>query len=247
MQPNRPPLRALAQALAAALPELYPEDANREDRLIGLMGEDPGELVAQVAAILSPQDGTRRSKLALLVDQLEDVLLFAREGDAASSADRSLDRDRFAAVIERLAKSGAVWVLATLRSDLLARLEDSKPLSRLASDARLYRLERPNRAALRDMVLGPANLAGLVFEGKDASGTPLADVLVEAAARSPDSLPLLQFALDRLYDLRDRKSGAITFAAYERIGGLEGRHRPPMPRSAQSPPWRRSHDHRRKT
>lgn len=221
VQPGRSPLWALAQALGEALPELQLEGRDRDERLIDLMRQAPGDLVARVAGILDAAAGRGGAKLVLLIDQLEDVLLWAQE-PSDSVMDRAQEREVFAQLVERLARGGRVWIVATLRSDLLALLEDSPPLSRLASDARLYRLERPTRAALREMVLGPAQLAGLSFAGQDAAGTSLAEVLVEAAARSPDSLPLLQFGLERLYELRDRRSGAITAAAYERIGGLEG-------------------------
>ena len=219
VQPGRSPLRALAQALAAGVPGFW-ED--QEDDLLVLMATAPQDVVARLGERLGPAGGRRQAKLVLLIDQLEDVLFWAREPEGTAGDERARDRDRFAALVERLARCGSVWVVATLRSDLLSRLEDSKPLSRLAADARLYRLERPSRAALREIVLGPARLAGLSFEGEDSGGTPLVDVLVDTAARSPDSLPLLQFGLDRLFELRDRKTGTITAAAYERIDGLEG-------------------------
>ena len=222
VQPNRSPVQALAQALAKALPDLEVATENREETLARLIRAEPAKLVKRIKELLASGLRGGSSKLLLLIDQLEDTLFYGTEDDALADAASLQDRDSFAAFIERLAKSDIVWIIATLRSDLLAYIEDSLPLSRLATDLQLYRLERPNRAALRDMILAPARLVGLAFEGQDRSGTPLAEVLVEAAAHSPDSLPLLQFALARLYELRDRRKNAITLDAYERIGGLEG-------------------------
>ncbi|WP_428350652.1 nSTAND1 domain-containing NTPase [Lichenifustis flavocetrariae] len=125
-------------------------------------------------------------------------------------------------MIERLARSGAVWIIATLRSDLLPLLESSPPLMRLASDERLFRVKSPSRFALRDMVARPAAEAGLTFKGHNSAGVSLEDILVDDAAHLADSLPLLQFALSRLYEQRERKSGALTVEDYARFGSLEG-------------------------
>ena len=71
------------------------------------------------------------------------------------------------------------------------------------------------------MVRLPARAAGLSFEQDPASLRRLDDVLVDAAARCPDALPLLQYALQQLYTERDAH-GQLGFAAYRALGGGEG-------------------------
>ena len=169
-------------------------------------------------AALSAAAQGRRCKWLLVVDQLEELLLWARDrGDA----DAANEREAFAEVLLSLCRSGAVWAIATLRSDCLSMLEDSLALLRLCADDHVYRLERPMRAELKDIVLRPAQAARLTFEGADASGLPFSEVLIEAAAEAPDSLPLLQFALARLFEMEGAR-GRLTFTSYDRLGRLEG-------------------------
>jgi hypothetical protein len=83
-----------------------------------------------------------------------------------------------------------------------------------------YELPPPTGPELAQIIREPARAAGLRFE-EDANQRRLDDVLQEAAAADPASLPLLQFVLDALYELgRDRR--LLTFAAYRALGGLEG-------------------------
>jgi hypothetical protein len=72
----------------------------------------------------------------------------------------------------------------------------------------------------RQIIREPARVAGLRFE-EDADQGRLEGVLQESASADPESLPLLEFVLDALYEAgRDRR--LLTFAAYRALGGLEG-------------------------
>lgn len=194
------PLADLITTLADALPGItIPPDRT------------PETLAAVVREWLAQAVEGKVCKLLLVVDQLEELLI----GDSAAR------RENFAEAIAALAVSKAVWVVATLRSDLLPRIDESQALSRLCSDDRRYWLERPTRTELRDIIRRPAAVARLRLEGHDRSGQPLAEVLVEAAAVSPDSLPLLQFVLARMFAV-DGAKGDLTFSTYDDLGGLEG-------------------------
>ena len=194
------PLAGLITALANALPEVS----------ASLSGA-PDSLAAAVRQGLASAVPGKTCKLLLVVDQLEELLL----GDSVER------REVFAEAIAALAASGAVWVVATLRSDLLSRIKDSPALSRLCSDDRMYWLDRPTRTELRDIIRRPAASARLRLEGCDPSGQPLVEVLIDAAAASPDSLPLLQFVLARMFAV-DGANGNLTFATYVDLGRLEG-------------------------
>jgi len=204
------PVRALADAVIKAMPELQ----QGTEELAALIQDRPADAASAIANAIAQIDGL---KLVLVVDQLEEALLWTRE----EKAERAAKLEAFAETLARLARSGRVWVIATLRSDLIALLEDCPALSRLASDDRLYRLERPTRAEFKEIVLRPAAAAQLKLEGSDPDGLPLAEVLIEAATAAPDSLPLLQFVFARLYD-QGGHTGVLTYTAYDRMGGLEG-------------------------
>ena len=210
----RSPVMALAGALAAAVPEL---------------GNGPGELAARILAnpplaadaiaeALGQAAATGRVRLALLVDQLEELLLWARDARNTQAAG---EREAFAEFLSRLARTRRIWVIATLRSDLMSLLEDSPVLSNLARNDRLYRLERPRPGALSEIIRRPAELAGLNYVGHDKDNAALVDVLTAAAKRQQDCLPLLQFTLKLLFDDKTRKPGTISYAQYENAGGLE--------------------------
>ncbi|WP_395714230.1 hypothetical protein [Reyranella sp.] len=210
----RTPIAALAEALASAVPELAAQPAELAARLLA----NPAEATVAIAAALASAEAGGRLRVALLVDQLEELLLWTREQQTGQAAG---EREAFAETLSRLARSRLVWVVATLRSDLMALLEDSPVLSDLARNERLYRLERPRPGALAEIIRRPAELAGLSFVGHDKDNLPLVDVLTDAAKRQQDCLPLLQFTLKLLYDDKERRPGTISYQQYESAGGLE--------------------------
>ena len=71
--------------------------------------------------------------------------------------------------------------------------------------------------ALRRALVQPALKCGYRFEDESLVEEMLAEVAGERGA-----LPLLAFAMSRLWDRRDRERGLLTRAAYEEIGGVAG-------------------------
>jgi tetratricopeptide (TPR) repeat protein len=212
------PLDALAKALTDALPALRLSS----DELAGHMRANTAAAAARIADAIvetAAQGRIRRIRIALLVDQLEELLLWAREGPDPAAA---RDRDVFAEMLARLARTRLVWIIATLRSDLIALVEDCPALSDLASSERQYQLQRPTAGELDEMIRRPAELAGLRFVDTDPkTDLPLIDVLTYAARRQQDCLPLLQFTLQLLYEDKGGQPKTISYAQYVRIGGLE--------------------------
>ncbi len=119
-----------------------------------------------------------------------------------------------------LARSGFVWVVATIRTDLLHHCASVPGLSELKDGLGSYELLPPTGPEIAQMIRNPARTAGLRFE-EDPQHGRLEDVLQAAAARDPASLPLLEFVLDALYEA-GRQRRLLTFADYHRLGGLEG-------------------------
>lgn len=151
-----------------------------------------------------------RTRVLLILDQLEQVV--PKTGD--HTAFQSLGE-----TIERLVSSGEVWCVAAIRTDHLDILEHSPALSRLGSSERTLRLTTPSLSELREIISRPAIMAGYEFsdEGK---GTTLVDQLAEAAFRSPDSLPLLQFVLHQIASASDGRRLDSSFL--DRMGGFYG-------------------------
>jgi tetratricopeptide (TPR) repeat protein len=227
MRPNDvedDPMAALARALVApgALPELLDIgfDAERIERMLKQM---PDELPVTVGTALM-KAGERaellqgvQARLFLMIDQFEEIYLNPRISTEVRAA--------FVHALGELARWFSVWVVATLRSDVYNRLDETPEIAELlrGKDGQdgIFRLAPPTDAELAEIVRRPAEEAGLSFEIRESDGARLEDVIVHAAARQPNALPLLSFTLDELWQTRT-DSGKLTFAKYEELGGLSG-------------------------
>ena len=129
----------------------------------------------------------------------------------------------FAKALSALVAMGRVWVVATLRTDLYERLQLTPGLLGLKQKGAAYDLAPPGAVELAEIVRKPAEAAGLSFGREEATGRTLDEQLLIDADR-PDMLPLVQFALQELFERCEVKDGEtmLTFAAYREIGGLDG-------------------------
>ena len=152
------------------------------------------------------------AKLILVIDQLEEIFTSLSVGSEA--------RRRFIRLLAGLSRSGAVWVIGTLRADFWHRAAELPELIVLAEGQGRIDIAAPSLAELGEIIRKPSAAAGLEFETHVDSGLGLDLVLTEDASAAPGALPLLSFVLDKLFETR---SGHIlTFASYEVLGGLKG-------------------------
>jgi WD40 repeat protein len=168
------------------------------------------ENVAQKENLPRPPE----ARLAILIDQMEEIFTLEPRVNAA-------ERERFVAALSALARSGAVWIIATMRSDFYPRCGELPELVAMKDSGGQYDVLPPQFAEIAQMIVQPARAAGLKYQVDPATGQRLDAVLHEAAARDPRALPLLEFALDELYHRRT-SDGVLTFEAYEQLGRLEG-------------------------
>jgi len=156
-------------------------------------------------------------RLALLVDQLEELF--------TDNAITPGQRERFFEIIETLARSGYVWVIATLRSDFYAQVQQSKALMRMREGKGLYDLLPVDESALRRIIVVPASLSGMRFEGiTETEKKPLEDLIYDDALQHPELLPHLQDLLRELYETRtsDDSDNWLTHASFTTLGGVSG-------------------------
>ena len=208
------PVTSLAVGLLGegALPELACEPA----ALAQLCCSSPDRalaLIRQAHAKAAASAGTVPAQLRLIVavDQMEE--LFTTEEEPAS-------REVLVRFLAALAGSGLAWVIATIRSDFFHRCGEVPGFSGLKDGLGSYELLPPSGPEIAQIIREPARVAGLRFE-ESADRGRLDDVLQDAAAADPRSLPLLEFVLDALYEA-GRERRILTFAAYQALGGLEG-------------------------
>ena len=205
------PLQALARAIVDAT---VPDGGSAA--AVSSLAEAPDTIAARTIVRLDAIDAGPTGSgchLVLVVDQLEEAFSDERIDDAARAA--------FFAAIDALARSGRVWIVATVRSDAYPRVVEQPLLLALKEGDGQFDLVPPNLREIGQIIRFPAAAAGLRFEFRASTAERLDDVIRDAAARNPGALPLLQFLLEELYKRRNAEN-VLTFRAYEELGGVEG-------------------------
>ena len=151
-----------------------------------------------------PDDNTA---FLLAIDQFEELFTFAEPDDRAR-----FDRLLAAALAD---PDCPLFVISTVRSDFLDRFDELLP--RLVPvrnrSGKLWTLPLIKAEALREVITGPARLAGL-----DVSEVETA--MVAEAQDEPGALPLVQNALHWLW--QQRTDGRLSSRLLEDHGGLGG-------------------------
>jgi WD40 repeat protein len=147
----------------------------------------------------------RHDQALLIVDQFEELFTLNPHEVQA----------KYAEMLRRLADDADVHVLLAMRDDFLHRSHAFEPLLPIFED--LSALEQPNASALHRALKLPARILDFEFEDEELASEMVARVEGEKSA-----LPLLAFAMSRLWELRDRERRLLTREAYEAIGGVGG-------------------------
>jgi tetratricopeptide (TPR) repeat protein len=156
-------------------------------------------------------------RLVLVIDQLEELFTDSKLPPA--------EREWFVDLLIKLAASGFVWVIATMRSDFFAQMATFPSLRDQCSGNGLYHLLPPRSEETDQMIRLPAEAAGIAFEVDALNGIGLDQELRSAASSNPYSLPLLEFTLDELYrrDILQRRGRSLRIATYrDELKKLEG-------------------------
>ena len=193
MTPGRFPVQTLTVALAGLF------DMTEETVAALIAGESEALIRA-----LRKQLGDVRGRL-LFVDQLEELVTLGEARDVAVVG----------LVLARLASGiPGLRVLTTVRGDFLTRVAQIPVLGDEIGRA-IYLLRQLSPEGAREAIVGPAQTKGVSFETE-----ALVDQLVQSGTGG--SLPLLQFALAELWEIRDKASACISAADLTKIGGVTG-------------------------
>ncbi len=222
-------LRPLARALMKASPRDRGEESEEVARLMEYLADSPKMLSELGLRPILEGNGQHR-RLILLVDQLEELFTDQHVTDAM--------REQFVGALEQLARSGLVWVLATVRSDYYAEFQSLGALVRMKDGSGQFDLLPPTLDALQRLIREPARMAGLRFEKRGS--LCLDELMLRDAAQHAELLPLVQFVLKKLYERRvpagiescpadganatELATGdcVLSWAVYEELGGVEG-------------------------
>ncbi|MBI5544927.1 MAG: protein kinase [Deltaproteobacteria bacterium] len=195
LTPGRHPVAALAEALAPCL---------KEDEEV-LAGRIRGEWETVGHALRRAQG--QGQGLLLFIDQLEELATLS-------------DPEEATAVGEALGwlsvHTASLRLLCTVRGDFLDRVASIPGLG--DSVTRALHLLRPlSSEGIRQAITGPAQAKQVEFESE-----AMVDELTDSCARTEGGLPLLQFALAELWEVRDKQRQLITASALQEVGGVTG-------------------------
>jgi WD40 repeat protein len=219
------PFAALAQALLSekALPELAEQltaaDLAAHLHANAMRPELPLRMVLdQVTRVARSEHKLLQiesAHLVLVMDQLEELFTANVQSD---------EQKAFVQCLVRLASSGIVSVICTMRSDYWHRAADTPQLVTAVEGFGTYDLLAAGPAELSEIVRRPAELAGISFEMHSRTGIALDAQLLEEAAREPGALPLLSYMLDGLYrqDIEKGEGTVLRHESADRLGGLKG-------------------------
>ena len=144
------------------------------------------------------------AQLLLFIDQFEELFTIVKNPDA---------RTAFVRFLLAASNSTRLRVVISVRADFYAQCVEQGLAEVLKIGS--YPLAAPGSYALSQMIAKPAALGGLEFEAG------LVDALLEDTGNEPGALPLLAFALERMYQGRTEQ-GLLTFEAYNGFGRVQG-------------------------
>ncbi|MFF3455166.1 hypothetical protein ACFYXH_12685 [Streptomyces sp. NPDC002730] len=198
------PTPLLAEQMCATLRTAYGPPEREENGVVlptaaGLRA-DPA-LFGRLSARLAHRTGGR---VVWLIDQFEALL-----APELPQADRDFLVRAVLSVCD--AEAGAVHVVIAIRTDLYHRLEDSSELATLVAAHQFWLLPLAGDS-LREAVRRPAEQVGLRIEEQ------LVERIVADAGAGAGSLPLIAYALERLW--KRRATDELTLAGYQEIGGI---------------------------
>ncbi len=217
VKPGQGFLRALLLQLHANLPA-HERGPLVESAIAALMPpsglpspEKWAEAVDQHLQNFFPDDD---ETVLLLVDQFEEI--FTHRGIGSTTDKDRMDRARL--VLDGLAMLRAQgsrrWrILITMRSDFYQRCRISPDFwGLLEKDHLTLELDELSEDGWREAIKNPASRAGAYLEAG------LVEIMLKDVYRQRGSMPLLQLALQSLWQLRD--GACLTHAAYTTIGGV---------------------------
>ncbi|MBE9034388.1 nSTAND1 domain-containing NTPase [aff. Roholtiella sp. LEGE 12411] len=150
---------------------------------------------------------TGAEKFLLVVDQFEELF-------TVSVAE---DKHRFIELLTQVVEitDSRLAVVITMRSDFLERCLDFPSLNKLIEN-QLVLMPRITGVDLKETITEPAKLQGHSVEEK------LVLKILEDVGKEPGYLPLMEFALTRLWEKRDQQKHQLTLEQYENFQGLTG-------------------------
>jgi energy-coupling factor transporter ATP-binding protein EcfA2 len=194
------------QSIATAWIKLRDSNQSQADQLLSILQlaeawcKDEDELHTAIDTVVWESPG---AKLLFIVDQFEELYTQCQDVQ---------ERQTFIDGLLKVTELPNVVLILTLRTDFLGQALAYPPLATALQQGNRM-LGAMSYEELQAAITQPAALLGMTIE------EGLTDRMIEAVSRSEGNLPLLEFALQELWD--KRQGTQLTHTAYDEIGGLE--------------------------
>ena len=200
--PGNDPFERLYQALLVAFPDLklLRTEAVKQTYL-KTMRDDPNVLIE--VCTLGIESAPEWAEVLLFIDQFEELFTLTNPADIES----------FLNALDTIAKGDRMRVVVTMRSDFYHRAVEYSQLADLLRQGS-FPLAIPKRDALKEMIVRPAERAGIEFE------VGLIERMLDDVGHEPGNLALLAYALDELNKMDD--DGILTSDEYNQLNGVQG-------------------------
>jgi len=202
-RPGKEPFEPLASALVRLLePEAGETQQLRET--IGLAGDlRNGRITLQqvVSRILTLNPG---KQLLLVIDQFEELYTLCRVQE---------EQKRFADALLTAIAQQSITLVVTLRADFYGYVLSYRPARDALQEYTPQLLSSMKREELQAAIELPAQKSEVQLEAQ------LTQRILDDVGQEPGNLPLLEFALTRLWEKQINRE--LTHQAYEEIGGVK--------------------------
>lgn len=211
--PGSHPLEALAGVLAKTITN-DPLPVKKTKELKDVLGEVNGaneyDGLRRIASLIPD---IQETPLVILVDQFEEVYSLQRDREAIMQTDQQL---AFINTLLHAAEdpSGNVSVLITLRSDFIGETQRHQKLNQVICSSQSMIVPAMKMDELHRAIAEPAKLAGHPLD------VTTVNLLVKQAHDREGALPLLQFALARIWE--GLREGIDPEETLHEIGGIGG-------------------------
>ncbi len=198
IKPGDSPLMPVAEVVRVLAQLCQRADAKREISL----AIASGNLEAAIACL------TEQKKILLVVDQFEEVF-------TVCPADRETERQQFIDLLVGITQhpDSRLRVVTTMRADFFENCLAYRGLGEIIQQHQVLLLP-----------MNEMELAQAIAEPAQAGQYELSEGLLTAILRDlrdeRNVLPLLEFALTQLWELREERR--LTFAVYDKLGGVMG-------------------------